>query len=324
MNVLVTGAAGFIGSHVAQRLAQRGDHVVGLDNLNDYYSPREKRANVEEVLASLESRGAFTFVEGDIRDANLLGRLCAESTFDVIVHLAAMAGVRASINNPALYYDVNVGGTLQLLELAVRKGIRHFVFASTSSVYGETKRIPFTEEDPCVQPISPYAASKRAAELLGFTYHRLYDLNFTALRFFTVYGPRNRPDMLAYKIVESIYHQTEVPLYNRGQLSRDWTFVADVVEAVVAAVDRPLGYEVINIGRGHPVLVAEFVNLVEQLAGGKANLKPAPKPDTDMDATFADITKARKLLGYNPKVSVEEGVRQLVEWYERRQQTGER
>lgn len=324
MNVLVTGAAGFIGSYVAQRLAQRGDFVVGLDNLNDYYPPQEKRANVAEVLASLEPQGAFTFVEGDIRDANLLGRLYTESTFDVIVHLAAMAGVRASINNPALYYDVNVGGTLQLLELAARKGIRHFVFASTSSVYGETKQIPFTEEDPCLQPISPYAASKRAAELLGFTYHRLYDLNFTALRFFTVYGPRNRPDMLAYKIVQSIYHGTEVPLYNKGQLSRDWTFVADVVEAVVAAVDRPLGYEVINIGRGHPVLVAEFVNLVEQLAGGKANLKPAPKPDTDMDATFADITKARELLGYNPKVSVEEGVKQLVEWYERRQQSGAR
>lgn len=321
MKVLVTGAAGFIGSHVAERLAQRGDTVIGLDNLNDYYAPRLKRANVAEVLSNIGEHGSFAFAQGDIRDTALLGRLFSEESLDVIVHLAAMAGVRASIRNPTLYYDVNVMGTLQLLEMAAKSNVRHFVFASTSAVYGATKRMPFVEDDLCVQPISPYAASKRAAELLGFTYHRLYGLNFTALRFFTVYGPRNRPDMLAFKIVESIYHQVEVPLYENGKLSRDWTFVNDVVEAVIAAVDRPLGYEIINIGRGHPILVADFVSLVEHMTGGKAVLKPAPKPDTDIDATFADISKARQLLGYQPSVSVEEGVKQLVEWYERRQHT---
>lgn len=321
MRVLVTGAAGFIGSHVVERLVQRGDFVVGLDNFNDYYPPHCKQENVAEVLANVRERGLFTFVEGDVRDNALLSRLFSEAGFDVIVHLAAMAGVRASIGNPALYYEVNVGGTLQLLEMAAKSDVRHFVFASTSSVYGETKRMPFAEDDPCIQPISPYAASKRAAELLGFTYHRLYGLNFTALRFFTVYGPRNRPDMLAYKIVESIYRRVEVPLYENGKMSRDWTFVSDVVEAVVAAVDRPLGYEIINIGRGHPILVSDFVSVVERLTGGKAVLKPAPKPETDMEATFADISKARDLLCYNPSTSVEEGVKQLIEWYERRQCT---
>lgn len=322
--ILVTGAAGFIGSHVAQALLARGDTVVGLDNLNDYYDPARKRANLEEVKRNTQYTSRFTFIQGDIRDRALVSRLFAEYHFDVVVHLAAMAGVRASIQDPALYYDVNLNGTLVLLDAAVGRLMSNvqradppaFIFASTSSVYGATRQIPFVEIDPCNQPLAPYPASKRAAELLGYTYHHLYGLNFTALRFFTVYGPRGRPDMMAYKVADSIYLGREVPLYNNGQMYRDWTYIDDIVKGVLAAVDRPLGYEIINLGRGEPVLLADFVRLIEEFTGRKAHLIPAPMPEADIPYTYADISKARRLLGYNPTISVREGVARFLEWYE--------
>ncbi len=323
--ILITGAAGFIGSHVAQALLARGDTVIGLDNLNDYYDPARKRANLEEVMRAKGHTSQFVFVEGDIRDRGLISHLFTEYRFDVIVHLAAMAGVRASIQDPALYYDVNLNGTLVLLDAAVGRLVAstqpaligNFIFASTSSVYGATRRIPFVETDPCDQPLAPYPASKRAAELLGYTYHHLYGLNFTALRFFTVYGPRGRPDMMAYKVADSIYFGRKVPLYNNGQMHRDWTYIDDIVKGILAAVDRPLGYEVINLGRGEPVLLADFVRLIEELTGRKAHLVPAPMPDSDIPYTYADISKARRLLDYNPTISVREGVTRFLEWYER-------
>ncbi|MEM2445720.1 MAG: SDR family NAD(P)-dependent oxidoreductase [Candidatus Bathyarchaeia archaeon] len=323
--ILVTGAAGFIGSHVAQALLARGDTVVGLDNLNDYYDPARKRANLEEVKRNTQYTSRFTFIQGDIRDRALVSRLFAEYHFDVVVHLAAMAGVRASIQDPALYYDVNLNGTLVLLDAAVGRLMSNvqradppaFIFASTSSVYGATRQIPFVETDPCNQPLAPYPASKRAAELLGYTYHHLYGLNFTALRFFTVYGPRGRPDMMAYKVADSIYLGREVPLYNNGQMYRDWTYIDDIVKGVLAAVDRPLGYEIINLGRGEPVLLADFVRLIEEFTGRKAHLIPAPMPEADIPYTYADISKARRLLGYNPTISVQAGVARFLEWYEK-------
>lgn len=316
--ILVTGAAGFIGSHVAQALLARGDTVVGLDNLNDYYDPARKRANLAEVQRDTQYATRFIFIKGDVRDRALISRLFTEHHFDAIVHLAAMAGVRVSIEDPVLYYDVNLNGTLVLLDAAVgrlhsfairnpKSEIPNFVFASTSSVYGAAPQIPFVETDPCNQPLAPYPASKRAAELLGYTYHHLYGLNFTALRFFTVYGPRGRPDMMAYKVADNIYFGREVPLYNNGQMHRDWTYIDDIVQGVVAAVDRPLGYEVINLGRGEPVLLADFVRLIEELTGRKADLIPAPMPEADIPYTYADIGKARRLLGYNPTISVQEG-----------------
>lgn len=325
--VLVTGAAGFIGSHAAQTLASRGDRVIGLDNLNDYYDPARKRANLEEVRKALTTTNQaenFNFVEGDIRDQKLVAELFASNTFDAIVHLAAMAGVRVSIDNPHLYYDVNVTGTLNLLDAAVgrtagnesSKKKPNFVFASTSSAYGNTKQVPFVEQDSADRPLAPYAASKRGSELLGYSYHYLHGLAFTALRFFTVYGPRGRPDMMAYKVLDNIFTGREVPLYNSGQMHRDWTYVTDIVQGVVGAVDRPLGYEIINLGRGEPVLLAEFVKIIEQLAGKPANLVPTPMMDADMAYTYADITKAQDLLGYEPKLSVSEGVGQLWNWYQ--------
>jgi UDP-glucuronate 4-epimerase len=310
MNVLVTGAAGFIGSHVAEALARRGDTVVGVDNFNDYYSPERKRANA----ALVEAAGA-SVIETDVRDAARMAALFGAHNFDTVVHLAAMAGVRYSIEHAALYVDVNIQGTLALLEAACAHGSPHFVFASTSSVYGETDSIPFVESDPCNRPLAPYPATKKAGEVFGYAYHHLYGIGFTALRFFTVYGPRGRPDMMAYKVLDNIFHEREVPLYERGQMYRDWTYIDDIVTGVVAAVDRPLGYEAINLGHGEPVLLAEFVDLIEQYAGRKARLTPASKPDADVTRTYADISKARRLLGYEPKISIQEGVRRFWEWY---------
>ena len=314
--ILVTGAAGFIGSHVAQRLLKRGDLVVGLDNLNTYYDPARKRANVAEVQRSAPDGHAFVCVEGDIRDRKLVDTLFAEYEFDAVAHLAAMAGVRISVENPYLYYDVNLTGTLTLLDAARGCSVGSFTLASTSSVYGQTQQIPFQETDPCDRPLAPYAASKRAAEMLGFTYHHLHGQNVTVLRFFTVYGPRGRPDMMAYKVLQNIFRGTEVPIYNNGQMHRDWTFVDDIVSGIVAALDHPLGYEIINLGRGEPVLLADFVRLIEDLSGRKANLIPTAMPETDIPYTYAAIGKAQSLLGYDPRVSVEEGVRRFWEWYQ--------
>lgn len=314
-NVLVTGAAGFIGSHTSQRLLTRGDCVVGIDNLNNYYDPARKQSNVDEVRTSAPAQNLFDFVEGDIRDSDLLERLFSENRFDAVVHLAAMAGVRASMDDPGLYLDVNLSGSMLLLEASRRHHVGNFVLASTSSVYGRTERVPFEESDACDRPLAPYPASKRAAEMLAFTYHHLYGQNVTCLRFFTVYGPRGRPDMMAYKVADSIVLGREAPLFNGGQMYRDWTYVSDIAAGLVAAVDRPLGYEVINLGRGEPVLLADFVRLVEEFAGGNAHLLTTPIPDADIVYTHADIAKARHLLGYDPKVSVPEGVKRFWQWY---------
>ena len=305
-----------------QALVERGDTVIALDNLNAYYDPARKRANLAELLSTASDPSRLTFVEGDIRDRQLVGRLFADNDFNAVVHLAAMAGVRASIENPGLYFDVNLTGSRVLLDAAVGQigQRRHrqpiFILASTSSVYGNTSQIPFVETDPCDRPLAPYAASKRAAELLGFTYHHLYALDVTVLRFFTVYGPRGRPDMMAYKVADSIFLGRSVPLFNGGQMYRDWTFVGDIVSGVVAATERPLGYEVFNLGRGEPVLLADFVRSIEEITGRKATLVPAPPPDTDIMSTHAYTAKAERLLGYRPAVSLRTGVQQFLAWYD--------
>jgi len=313
--VLVTGAAGFIGSHTVVRLLERGDHVVGLDNLNDYYDPARKRANLQEVRETAARSGQFSFVEGDIRNRSLLSELFAQHEFSAIAHLAAMAGVRSSVEDPWLYCDVNLTGTLNLLDAARLHKNPNFVLASTSSAYGNTKLVPFIETDSADRPLAPYPASKRAAELIGHSYHHMHGTDFTALRFFTVYGPRGRPDMMAYKLLESMRTGQSMPLFNGGNMYRDWTFVADIVSGVVAAMDRRLGYEVINIGRGEPVLVVDFVKSLEKLAGKQAPLTSEPMMKADVSYTFANIDKARKLLDYDPKVSVEEGVKHFYDWF---------
>ncbi|MXX09808.1 MAG: SDR family NAD(P)-dependent oxidoreductase [Nitrospira sp. SB0667_bin_9] len=326
--LLVTGAAGFIGSHTVRTLVAQGDRVVGLDNLNDYYDPARKRANLDEVRQALTRNGsneAFTFRHGDIRNRQTMEELFSSHEFDGIVHLAAMAGVRVSIESPHLYCDVNINGTLNLLDAAVgrlgRRGRRDtlptFVFASTSSVYGNTEALPFRESDPCDRPLAPYAASKKAGELLGYSYHHVYGLPFTALRFFTVYGPRGRPDMMAYKVLDNIFFGQDVPLYNSGNMYRDWTFVSDIVHGVVSAVDRPFGYEILNLGRGEPVSLAEFVQVIEECVGQKANVVSAPMPEADVVSTCADISRARELLGYAPQIPVREGISLFWAWYQK-------
>lgn len=313
--MLVTGAAGFIGSHTSRALLSRFDRVVGLDNLNDYYDPQRKRTNLEVTEAAVGPGQSFEFIHADFRDQELIPKVLRTREISVIVHLGAMAGVRVSIEQPGLYYDVNVMGTLNLLNAARDHQLENFVLASTSSVYGRTAVIPFVESDLCDRPLSPYAASKRAAELLGFTYHHLFGMNVTALRFFTVYGPHGRPDMMAYKVLTNIFTGAEVPIYNDGQMHRDWTFVGDIVSGVVAAAQRPLGFEIINLGRGEPVLLADFVAMIERVSGREARLTPAPMPDADVPYTYADTNKAARLLDYQPGVSVEEGVARFWEWY---------
>jgi UDP-glucuronate 4-epimerase len=312
MKVLVTGAAGFIGSHLAERLAQHGDEVVGLDNFNDYYDPARKRATAER----LSRYPNFRMIEADIRDRDRMFDVFADGQFDAVAHLAAMAGVRNAISQPDLYVQVDLNGSQNLMDAARAAGkVNNFVLASTSSVYGNTEQVPFVETDPCDRPLQPYAAAKRGAEILAYSYHHLFKQNYTILRFFTVYGPNGRPDMMAYLLADSIYKDKQIPLYDGGEMYRDWTFVDDIVSGIVAALYRPLGYEIINLGRGEPVLLKEFVEVMEGLSGKKANVISTPRLSADFVRNEADISKARRLLDYDPQVSVSEGVQRFWEWY---------
>jgi UDP-glucuronate 4-epimerase len=311
MAILVTGAAGFIGSHVTQALLARGERVIGLDNLNDYYAPARKRANLAEIGAS----PAFRFVEGDIRDGAALRALFAAEQPGAIIHLAAMPGIPYSMKNPLLYEDVNTRGTLNLLEMAREFAAGKFVLASTSSIYGDTDKIPFVETDPTDKPLAPYPATKKACEVLAYTYHHLYGLRCAVLRFFNVYGPRGRPDMTPFKFTEAIVNEREFTLYDAGRPRRDWTFVGDIVSGILAAAEADLGYEIFNLGRGEPVTMYDFVAVLEKLIGKPARWKDAPLPPTDLAVTFADASKAQRVLGYSPQVSVEEGLARFWAWY---------
>ncbi|MBW2528509.1 MAG: NAD-dependent epimerase/dehydratase family protein [Deltaproteobacteria bacterium] len=315
--IIVTGAAGFIGSHTVEALCGRGDAVVGMDSFSDYYSPARKRANLGEVRSGLASADAFRFVEGDVRSAETVGALLSEGSVDAVVHLAAMGGVRTSVERPVDYLDVNLMGTLNVLEQCRRHGVEHVVFASTSSVYGATTRLPFVESDPCDRPLAPYPASKRAAELIGHSYCHVHGMHFTALRFFTVYGPRGRPDMMPYKILAHLLLGEEVTLYGDGRMVRDWTYVKDIAAGIAQAVDRPGGYQIFNLGRGEPVVVAEFIAEVERQTGRSARFARGAAPNTDMQRTHADVGQARQALGYRPEVSVEEGVGHMLDWFRR-------
>lgn len=311
MKVLVTGGAGFIGSHVSDFLLRRGDEVVCLDNFNDYYTPERKRKNIAPFLG----RPDYRLYEGDIRSEDDLSRVFHNEKIDKILHIAAMAGVRYSIQQPALYAAVNVVGTANVLEMARRYGVQNFVFASSSSVYGARSRAPFREDDPVDCPISPYAATKRAGELLAYTYHHLYGLNCTSLRFFTVYGPKGRPDMAPYLFTRWVFEDKELTMFGDGSSQRDYTYIDDVVAGVIAALDADLPFEIINLGNSKTVSLKEFISVVEQEVGKPARIVQAKPQPGDVPLTNADIRKARELLGYEPRTDIRAGMAQFVSWY---------
>lgn len=312
LKILVTGAAGFIGSTLCETLLGRGDVVVGMDDFNDYYSPARKRANVSGMVGNPN----FTMEENDFADREPTLDLVEKHRPDVIAHLGALGSVRFSVKAPHKYIRVNIEGTANLLEAARETGVGHFVFASTSSVYGQTESIPFVETDSTDRPLAPYPASKKSGEVLGHAFHNMHGLNFTALRFFNVYGPRGRPDMMPYIVLESLLNDREITLFDGGKMRRDWTYVDDIISGVVAAIDNPMGYEIFNIGRGQPVWMTDFVEMLEGLIGKKVRSNVVDAPASEPKVTFANVDKAREKLGYNPQTSVGEGLERFWKWYQ--------
>ena len=311
MKVLVTGGAGFIGSHVADRLLARGDRVVVLDDFNDFYDPASKRSNVADHVGTPEYR----LVEGDIGDRALVMRLFAEERFDAVVHLAARAGVRPSLADPALYEEVNCLGTIRLLQAAAAHGRPRFVFGSSSSVYGIGARIPFSETDPADRPISPYAATKRAGELHVFTAHHLSGLDALCLRFFTVYGPRQRPEMAIARFIAAIERGDAIPVFGDGSSRRDYTYIDDVVDGVEAALAGPGGFDIVNLGGSRPVTLSDLIAEIEKATGRPARIERKPDQPGDVPVTFADVRKARERLGFEARVPLAEGIRRTVAWH---------
>jgi len=310
-HILITGGAGFIGSHLCRRLLERGDEVTVLDDFNDYYDPAAKRANVEALLG----RDDFHLVEDDIRNEQGVNDLFRDGRFDSVVHLAARAGVRPSLEQPILYEDVNCIGTLRLLEAARRHGPEVFVFGSSSSVYGINTKVPFSEDDPVNQPISPYATTKRAGELLCFNYHHLYGLKTSCLRFFTVYGPRQRPEMAIHKFTRLLASGGRVPMFGDGSSQRDYTYIDDIIGGVVAALDARFGFEILNLGGAETTSLRDLIHWIAEELEVDPSIEYLPNQPGDVPLTNADVSKAHRLLGYTPRTDIREGIKRFVEWY---------
>ncbi len=318
-NILITGAAGFIGSHLVERLLSEEHYVLGVDNFDPYYDPVRKRAN---LAAPLESE-LFELREGDVRDVDFLREAFASRQFDAVVHLAARVGVRASVDEPALCADVNITGTIYVFEACREAGVMKVIFASSSSVYGNADEIPFTETAAADRPVSPYGASKRAGELMCGTYAHLYGVRSVCLRFFTVYGPRQRPEMAIHKFTRLISEGKAIPIYGDGTASRDYTYIDDIVDGLKAALDVVLSTdsetgkcEVINLGGSSPVTLKDLINLLEETTGREAIVEYGQPFKADVVRTYADISRARELLGYSPRVTLTAGLRRFVEWYQ--------
>ncbi len=311
MKILLTGAAGFIGSHLAEGLLGRGDSVVGLDSFNDYYDPARKRANIAPALKSPR----FRLVEGDIRDRGLLEELFRREGFQTVIHLAARAGVRSSLRDPLLYEDVNVGGTLKLLEAARQYGTDRFLFASSSSVYGSNSRLPWKESDQVLLPVSPYGATKLAGEHFCRVFHQAYGLRVTIMRFFTVYGPRQRPDMAIHKFTRLIREGRPIPFFGDGTSLRDYTYIEDIVSGLLGGLAAEIPYGVFNLGGGHSISLAELVERLGELLGKSPVLERLPAQAGDVEVTQADVSAAAALLGYRPRTPVEEGLKKFVASY---------
>ncbi|MDB6028549.1 MAG: Epimerase [Verrucomicrobiales bacterium] len=316
MNFLVTGGAGFIGSHVCERLLKDGHAVWALDDLNPFYDVALKQRNIRDIQKLAKP---FTFVQGDITDAPAVNELFGSVKFDQIIHLAARAGVRPSLAEPALYQRVNVEGTVNILEAARLTGVKKLTIASSSSVYGVNSKIPFSESDPIFSAISPYAASKLACEALGHVYHHVYKMDVAMLRFFTVYGPRQRPDLAIHKFAHLISTGKPIPVFGDGSTKRDYTFVEDILEGILGCTRRELGFEVFNLGESQTIELSYLITLIEKALGKKAIIDRQPSQPGDVPITFADVSKARQMLGYRPRVKIEEGIPKFVEWFKSQQ-----
>lgn len=309
--ILVTGSAGFIGSHTSKRLLEQGHTVIGIDDLNNYYDPTLKEAR----LKWLQAYPNFVFYKEDFRDLAAVQSIFDKHSIQRICHLGARAGVRSSLENPFIYEDTNIRGTMNFLEICRQRNIKHFVLASTSSVYGGNEKVPFAETDSVDKPMSPYAATKRACELMAYTYHHLFGINTIILRFFTVYGPWGRPDMALFKFTDAILHDRPIDVFNRGQHKRDFTYVEDIVSGVTSALTKDLGYEIINLGNSHTEDLMYFIERIEQELGKKATMNLLPMQPGDVEQTYADISKARRLLGFDPQTRIEVGIHNFIEWY---------
>lgn len=310
MRILITGGAGFIGSNLAKKLMDRGDKVVIIDNFNDYYDPKLKKDRIKKYLQGYN----FKLYKGDIRDIRLLDKIFKAERIEKVMHLAALAGVRSSLLDPIEYEDVNVRGTLNLLEMAKKYKIKNFVYASSSSVYGNNKKQPFSESDSVDTPISPYAATKKATELLAHVYSHIYGLNTTGLRYFTVYGPWGRPDMALFLFTDGIAKGTPIKVFNKGKMSRNFTYVDDIVSGTIAVIDANLKCEVMNIGGDREETLMRYIEVLEENMGKKAKKKMLAMQPGDVPATVADIRKLKKL-GWKPTTRIEEGIKNFVAWY---------
>jgi UDP-glucuronate 4-epimerase len=317
MNFLVTGGAGFIGSHVCERLLRDGHSVWAFDDLNDFYDPQLKRANIRDLQTLALP---FEFFHGDLTDAPAVTEIFSSVKFDQVIHLAARAGVRPSILQPALYQRVNVEGTVNVLEAARKTGVKKITIASSSSVYGVNAKVPFAESDPIFSAVSPYAASKLACEALGHVYHHLYKLDIAMLRFFTVYGPRQRPDLAIHKFTRLIADGKPIPVFGDGSTARDHTYITDILDGVIACTKNEFGFEIFNLGESQTVKLSELIALIESALGRRAIIDRQPLQPGDVPLTFADISKARARLGYHPRVKAAQGIPLFVDWFRKNRQ----
>lgn len=321
MKYLITGGAGFIGSHLSQELMKQGHDIISIDNFNDYYDPAIKEKNLSLVEQTAKKYGCFyMMIRGDIRDKDLIDHIFEEYDIDGVVSLAANAGVRPSIENPLYYVDVNLIGLTNLLEASRKHNMKNFVFISSSSVYGNNKKVPFSEKDSVDNPISPYAATKKAGELLCYTYHALYDMNIACLRYFTVYGPRQRPDLAINKFTRLMLAGEPIPMYGDGTTARDYTYITDIVEGTMLALNHVLQkdkkiYDIFNLGGSHPISLKELIQVIGDACGVEPIIKQLPMQPGDVNITYSDYSHAKEVLNYEPKVKINEGILSFVEWY---------
>lgn len=318
MSIAVTGGAGFIGSSLCERLINLNQDIICIDNFNNFYNPLIKENNIKNLINNKN----FKLYKIDICDIKSLGKIFAENKIELVIHLAAMAGVRPSIVNPLIYEKVNIEGTLNILNCLKEYNIKKLIFASSSSVYGGNKKIPFSEDDKVDNPISPYAATKKAGELICYTYHHLYDISVYCFRFFTVYGPRQRPEMAIFKFTKKIFNGQEISIYGDGSSSRDYTYIDDIINGIINSIQNIKGYEIINLGNSHPTTLKELIKIIEEASGKYAKIKFEEMKPGDVFTTFADIKKAIKMINYNPQTSIYDGINKFISWFKQIREDG--